>query len=285
MKILLAEPHGFCTGVRRAIEIAEKGLAETDGCLYCLNKLVHNESVVGDLASRGMVFVKDVSEVPEGETLLFSAHGVAPSVREAAAKRNLRVIDATCVFVARIHDAVRRFSADGYTVFLVGQKKHDEVVGVMGEGAGNVIVVETPEDAAAVSPADPEKVAVVTQTTLTADNVEAVVSVLAGRFPKLVRPDHSGICYATTERQNAVREVAAKSDVVLVLGSKGSANTNRLVDVAHSAGARAILVPDIETLKALVADGEFNGVETIGITSGASTPEDFVHAAVKILAR
>lgn len=292
-RILLAEPHGFCSGVRRAIRIAESALpppsagadaAPPRPALYCLHELVHNREVVSRLAAGGIAFVDRVADVPEGATLLFSAHGVSPAVRAEAAARRLTVIDATCGFVAKVHADVRRYVAEGCSVFLIGRRNHDEVLGVAGEAPDSVTVVETPADAeAAASPPDPERVAVVTQTTLTAEQVSAVLAVLKRRFPRLRRPSSSGICTATTRRQLAVREVARRVPLVLVLGSRNSANSNRLVDVARAVGADAELVPDPESLAALAAEGRLDSLSDIGLTAGASTPEETIDAAVAFL--
>ena len=285
-KIVIAEPHGFCAGVTRAIALAEKALAgRTDFSrpLYCLHELVHNRHVVERLSGRGIVFVKTLDEVPDGETVLFSAHGVSPAIREAAAAKGLGVIDATCVFVSKVHEAVRKYAAEGCSVLLIGNRGHDEVLGVSGEAPEAVTVVETPADAESVVVSNPEKVAVVTQTTLAAAQVATVMDVLRRRFPKLITPPRSGICYATTDRQEAVRRVAREAGFVLVLGSRNSANSNRLVDVARSEGAQSELVPDVEAVGDLASEGALDGVETIGLTAGASTPEDIVASTVEFL--
>jgi 4-hydroxy-3-methylbut-2-enyl diphosphate reductase len=279
--ITIAQPHGFCSGVRHAIAMAEEAVAASAGPVYCLHELVHNRLVVERLAASGMKFVSSLGEVPDGGTVLFSAHGVAPSVRDEAARRGLNVLDATCVFVKRVHDAVRREAADGRTVLLIGSRNHDEVLGVAGEAPGSVIVVETADDARTVSVPDPGKVSLVTQTTLAAHQVEPIVDILLSRFPSMRVPDKSGICGATTVRQNAVRALAATTPLVIVLGSRGSANSNRLVDVARAAGARAELVEDIPALRALIARGGLP--DSIGLTAGASTPEDVVDEAFALL--
>ncbi len=282
LETVLAEPHGFCSGVRRAISLAEEAAAASSP-VYCLHELVHNRLVVERLASAGMVFVDDLRDVPDGGTVLFSAHGVAPSVRREAEARGLRVIDATCGFVKLVHDAVRRHAVDGRHILLVGSRNHDEVVGVAGEAPGAVTVVETVADAEAVEVPDPEKVALLTQTTLAAYQVKPIVDVLRRRFPGIAVPDRSGICAATTVRQEAVRKVARDCPLVLVLGSPGSANSNRLVDVARAEGARAELIPDIPSLRAFIAEGGLGDADKVGVTAGASTPEDVVREAVIIL--
>ena len=282
-KVALAEPHGFCSGVRHAISLAEEAVEGSNVPVYCLNELVHNRLVVDRLAAAGMVFVKDVDEVPEGGTLLFSAHGVSPGVRAKAAKRSLRVIDATCVFVKMVHEAVRRNAAEGRSVLLVGSARHDEVVGVAGEAPSSVIIVESEADAETVEVPDPSMVALLMQTTLAEHQVRPIVDILRRRFPEMRIPDKSGICAATTVRQRAVREIAASSDVVVILGSRNSANSNRLVEVARDGGAKAILVEDIDSLRALVAGGGIPPDASVGLSAGASTPEYVVDEALSIL--
>ncbi len=282
-EVILAEPHGFCSGVRHAIDVAEKAVSVSSGPVYCLHELVHNRLVVDSLSSAGMVFIKDISEVPDGGTVLFSAHGVSPAVRKAAAARGLNVIDATCIFVKRVHDAVRSLTAQGYHILLVGSRTHDEVVGVFGEAPESVIVVETAAEAETVEVPDTEKVALLTQTTLAAYQVEPILAVLKRRFPTLVVPDKSGICVATTVRQEAVRKLARKCPLILVLGSPSSANSNRLVDVARTEGAQAELIPDIPSLRAFIASGGLGDATPVGVTAGASTPEYVVRDAITIV--
>lgn len=282
-EIILAEPHGFCSGVRHALQIAEKAVVEASGSgpVFCLHELVHNRLVVDRLAAAGMIFVASLDEVPDGGTVLFSAHGVSPAVRDEAVRRGLRVIDATCVFVQKVHEAVRREASEGRTVLLVGSKRHDEVLGVSGEAPDAVIVIEDVKDAETVTVPDPAKVSLLTQTTLAAYQVEPIVAILRKRFPALRIPDKSGICAATTVRQEAVKAVAAKVPLVIVLGSRSSANSGRLVDVARAAGAKAELVPDIPSLREFIAA---NGLpDVIGLTAGASTPEDVVRDAITVL--
>ncbi len=282
-EIYLAEPHGFCSGVRHALDIARKAVLSSAKPVYCLHELVHNRLVVDSLAAAGMIFVQDLAEVPDGGTVLFSAHGVAPAVRQAAEARGLKVIDATCGFVKLVHEAVRRHAAEGRHVLLVGNRKHDEVVGVAGEAPESVTVVETAADAESVVVPDSEKVALATQTTLAAYQVKPIVDILSRRFPALRIPDKSGICVATTVRQEAVRKVAQTCALVLVLGSPNSANSNRLVDVARAAGARAELIADIPSLRAFIAAGGLGDASAIGVSAGASTPEYVVEEALAIL--
>lgn len=273
LRILLAEPHGFCTGVKRAIAMAEEAVKSANGPIYCLNELVHNRLVVEKLASSGMIFVKKLSDVPNNSTVLFSAHGVSPAIRAEAISRGLNVIDATCVFVKKVHDAVSEYAAEGCTVLLIGSKNHDEVLGAAGEAPDVVTVIETAADAETVSVPNPMKVAVLTQTTLASYQVDPIIEILRRRFPNLRIPDKSGICFATTVRQEAVRKTAKESDLVIVLGSLNSANSGRLVDVASSEGTKAVLIPDVPSLRTFVANGGLNGISTIGLTAGASTPE------------
>lgn len=284
MRIVVAEPHGFCTGVKRAIAMAESALSDGAGArLWCLHELVHNKLVVDSLASAGMVFVDDLAEVPDGETVLFSAHGVSPSVRNEAKARGLKTIDATCVFVNKVHENVRRFASEGCSVLLIGRRKHDEVVGAAGEAPDSVVVVETAEDAEKVVVPDPEKVAVLTQTTLAAYQVKPVLDAIRRRFPKARIPDRSGICFATTERQDAVGRISREADFVIVLGSASSANSNRLVDVAREAGANAVLLQDLDAVRQFVDEGGLRGVSCVGVTAGASTPEYVVDEVVGFL--
>ncbi len=282
-EVILAEPHGFCSGVRHAIDVAEKAVAAANGPVYCLHELVHNRLVVDSLTEAGMKFVRDISEVPDGGKVLFSAHGVSPEVQNEAMSRGLQVIDATCVFVKRVHDAVRNLTAQGFHVLLIGSRNHDEIVGVSGEAPKSVTVVETAAEAEAVEVPDTNRVSVLTQTTLAAYQVEPILAILKRRFPSLVVPDKSGICAATTVRQEAVRRLARECPLVLVLGSPGSANSNRLVDVARAEGACAELIPDIPSLRDFIASGGLGDATPVGVTAGASTPEYVVRDAVALL--
>jgi 4-hydroxy-3-methylbut-2-enyl diphosphate reductase len=271
-RVIVVHPHGFCAGVARALAAAEAALARFPRPIYGLHELVHNEHVVADLEARGVRFVQRVEEAPPGATLLFSAHGVAPAVRAAAAGRDLRVVDATCPYVAKVHDEVRRFAAGGGTVFCIGHHGHAEVEGVAGEAPGQVIVVATPEEAQQAQPADPARVAVVTQTTLSPERADQVRAALRERFPKLREPVRADICHATRDRQEAARALAQAADLVLVLGSETSSNSRRLVETVERAGGRARLVGSRPALAGVpLAD-----VRTLGVTSGASTPESFL---------
>jgi 4-hydroxy-3-methylbut-2-enyl diphosphate reductase len=275
--VVLASPRSFCAGVDRAIQIVERALQRYGSPLYVRRQIVHNGSVVRDLEMRGAVFVDEVEDVPEGSTVILAAHGVAPSVRRGASVRGLRVIDATCPLVAKVHAEVRRFAGEGNTVFLIGHSEHEEVVGSRGEAPESVVVVSDAAEAETVQPANPDKVAYVMQTTLAADEAESTAAVLRDRFPAVVAPAREDICYATTNRQSAVREIAAQCDLVLVVGSSNSSNSLRLVEVAERCGTAAHLVDDI---------GEVDlrwlaGVGRLGVTAGASAPPHLVDELVR----
>jgi 4-hydroxy-3-methylbut-2-en-1-yl diphosphate reductase len=277
--VLLATPRSFCAGVERAVQAVERELDRSDRPVYVRRQIVHNAHVVADLEARGAVFVQEVEEVPEGETLVLAAHGVAPPVRSAAARRGLAVVDATCPLVTKVHSEVRRYDRRGDTVFLIGHADHEEVEGTRGEAPGAVVVVEDAEHAERVQPADPTRVAYVMQTTLAVDEAEAVAAVLRRRFPSLAAPRSDDICYATTNRQRAVREVAAASDLLLVLGSANSSNSVRLAEVAQRQGVPAHLVDDAGQvdLRWLA------GVRRVGVTAGASAPPHLVDELVDAL--
>jgi 4-hydroxy-3-methylbut-2-enyl diphosphate reductase len=283
--ILLAAPRGFCAGVERAIRTVELALearpAGDDSPVYVRHEIVHNKVVVDDLRARGAVFVEDTREIPQGATAVFSAHGVSPEVRQEAVDRGLVTFDATCPLVSRVHAAVLRYAARGYTILFVGHAGHPEVEGVMGEAPGRVKLVETLQDAASVAVEDPEKVAYATQTTLSVDDVAGIVQRLRERFPQMVGPEAGDVCYATTNRQEAVRALVEQhgADVVLVLGSPNSSNSNRLREVAEVAGARAYLLGTAGQLDA----GWLEGAKRVGVTAGASTPEHLVQGLVERL--
>jgi 4-hydroxy-3-methylbut-2-enyl diphosphate reductase len=278
--LLLAGPRSFCAGVDRAIDVVELALEQRGAPIYVRKQIVHNEHVVVDLERRGAVFVEELDAVPDGATVVFSAHGVSPSVRSAAAERGLDVIDATCPLVSKVHAEARRFAAEGKTIFLIGHAGHEEVEGTKGEAPGSIQLVESFEDAALAEAADPERVAYLTQTTLAVDETDAIVDRLRERFPSLRGPASEDICYATSNRQNAVRAVAREADVVLVAGSQTSSNSKRLVEVARREGAAAYLVDD-ETDVDLAW---LAGAATVGITAGASAPERIVNRLVEALA-
>jgi 4-hydroxy-3-methylbut-2-en-1-yl diphosphate reductase len=278
-EVLLAAPRSFCAGVDRAIEIVERALQRYGAPVYVRRQIVHNAHVVADLRGRGAVFVEEVGEVPDGSVLVLAAHGVAPSVRAEADARGLAIIDATCPLVSKVHTEVRRYAARGDTVFLIGHREHEEVVGTVGEAPEHVVVVEDAEQAARVRPAEPDRVAYAMQTTLAVDEAEQVAAVLRERFPTLAGPRTDDICYATTNRQSAVREVARHCDLVLVVGSANSSNSVRLVEVAEREGAPAYLVDDASAvdLRWLA------GVTRVGITAGASAPPQLVEQLVHCL--
>jgi 4-hydroxy-3-methylbut-2-enyl diphosphate reductase len=280
-EVLLAAPRGFCAGVERAIRTVELALEAQKGPVYVRHEIVHNRSVVEDLEARGAVFVEDTSAIPTGATAVFSAHGVSPQVRQEAAERSLRMFDATCPLVSRVHAAVLRYAARGYTILFVGHAGHPEVEGVTGEAPGQVMLVQTVEDAERVQPPDPRKVAYATQTTLSLDDVSAIVDTLRRRFPEMVGPDAGDVCYATQNRQEAVRALVAQhgAQVVLVLGSPNSSNSNRLREVAGQAGARAYLLGSATELD----PAWLAGAERVGVTAGASTPEHVVQGVLERL--
>jgi 4-hydroxy-3-methylbut-2-enyl diphosphate reductase len=275
-RVLLASPRSFCAGVERAIEIVELALEQRGAPVYVRKQIVHNEHVVADLESRGAVFVDELEEIPEGATTVFSAHGVSPAVRQTARNRGLAVIDATCPLVSKVHAEARRFAAKGNTIFLIGHGGHEEIEGTSGEAPDSIVLVENVRQAERVEVDDPEHVTYLTQTTLAVDETDEIVDVLRSRFPALRGPASDDICYATTNRQQAVREIARRSDVVLVVGSQTSSNSLRLVEVSEREGTPAHLVDDEEDVELeAIADAE-----TIGISAGASAPESLVHRLV-----
>jgi 4-hydroxy-3-methylbut-2-enyl diphosphate reductase len=279
-RIVIAEPHGFCAGVRRAIDAIERALVRFPRPVYCLNEIVHNRQVVEGLAARGVVFVRDIGAVPRGACVVFSAHGVPPAVRRAAQARGLQVLDATCPFVQKLHTEVREYASRGYDVLLVGYRAHDEVVGIRGEAPDRVRVVENREEAETVRVRDPRKLVVLTQTTLSVDEAAGVIAALRTHFPHLETPQRDGICRATVHRQEAVKRLVEAAGRILVLGSRNSSNTRRLAEVAQAQGAEAFLVDDMDALEAVPLDD----TDTIGLTAGASTPEEFMDDVVAALA-
>ncbi len=278
-QVLLAEPRAFCAGVERAIEVVERALDLYGAPVYVRKQIVHNSHVVADLAQRGAVFVEELDEVPAGATVVFSAHGVAPAVWEQADDRSLSVIDATCPLVEKVHAEARRFTARGDTVLLIGHAGHEEVDGTLGEAPGKIKLVESPADVTNVEVDDPERVTYLMQTTLAVDEAEEVVDALRDRFPSVIGPGSADICYATSNRQNAIRRVAIEADVVLVVGSENSANSRRLVDVTEREGVPAYLVGDVGDvdMRWLV------GADTIGISAGASAPPTLVDELTRAL--
>jgi 4-hydroxy-3-methylbut-2-enyl diphosphate reductase len=280
-EVWVAAPHGFCAGVARAIEIVEIALERWGPPLYVYHEIVHNSQVVEGFRKRGVTFVEGVSEVPRGATLVFSAHGVAPAVVAEAEERGLRVIDATCPLVSKVHAEVHRFARRGLTTLLIGHEGHDEVVGTMGVAPGRVVLLETPEEARSLELDPAQGVACVTQTTLSVSDAESVLSVLRERFPSLREPASSDICYATENRQQAVLQMAERVDVILVLGSENSSNTLRLVEVAREHGNQAYRLDDAAELR----PEWLQGAATVGVTAGASTPESAVAGLLALFRR
>jgi len=278
-RVLLAGPRSFCAGVERAIEIVEKILDQRGAPVYVRKQIVHNTHVVADLERRGAVFVDELSEVPDGACVVFSAHGVSPAVRAEAARRGLDAIDATCPLVAKVHAEARRFAADGYLVALIGHAGHEEVEGTLGEAPESMALLETAEDVASLRPADPGKVAYLMQTTLAVDEAAGVSAALRDRFPTARAPGSDDICYATTNRQQAIRAVAADSDLVLVAGSANSSNSVRLVETAERAGTPAHLIDGPSDIQL----GWLERVSTIGLTAGASAPPAVVDDIITAL--
>ena len=271
-RVLLAAPRGYCAGVDRAVETVEKALELHGPPVYVRKEIVHNKHVVEVLAERGAIFVEEESEVPEGELVVFSAHGVSPSVHANSAARNLRTIDATCPLVTKVHVEARRFAERGYTIVLIGHAGHEEVEGTTGEAPDSIVLVETVDDVDRLELDDPEHVAFITQTTLSVDETAEIIARLRERFPAIVSPKSDDICYATTNRQIAVKRLASECELVLVIGSTNSSNSNRLVEVAREHGADSHLIDNASQVR----EEWLAGVGTVGITSGASAPEELV---------
>jgi 4-hydroxy-3-methylbut-2-en-1-yl diphosphate reductase len=280
-RVLLAAPRGYCAGVDRAVITVEKALETYGPPVYVRKQIVHNKHVVETLQDRGAIFVEETDEVPEGATVVFSAHGVAPVVHQEASRRQLRTIDATCPLVTKVHGEARRFAADDFDILLIGHEGHEEVVGTTGEAPDHVHLVDGPDDVANVSVRDPEKVAWLSQTTLSVDETLETVRRLRERFPALLDPPSDDICYATQNRQVAVKEIARDSELVIVVGSTNSSNSVRLVEVALEYGARDSRLVD---KAAELEDGWLAGVTTVGVTSGASVPEILVRGVLEWLA-
>ena len=280
MKIILANPRGFCAGVNMAIESLERALDLFGAPLYVYHEIVHNKYVVERFQRRGVVFVEDLEEVPIGAPLLYSAHGVSPQVRDQARRRNLKAIDATCPLVTKVHLEAVKYAQEGYTIILIGHEGHDEVIGTMGEAPDRMILVETAEDVERLT-INPEKVAYLTQTTLSVDDANVVIDALRKKFPQIANPPKDDICYATQNRQEAVRELARRADLVLVLGSQNSSNSRRLQEIASSLGPHAHLIDGVSEID----PSWLEGVETVLITAGASAPEDVVQECLEYLQR
>ncbi len=279
-KIVLAEPRGFCAGVERAVEVVRNALRAHGRPLYVCHQIVHNRFVLEALEAEGAIFVDNLDQVPQGQRVIFSAHGVAPLEWQRASDRDLRVIDATCPLVTKVHSEVERYARDGLTVVLVGHAGHEEVNGTLGVAPGQVLLVGNVAEATALEVPDPSRVAAVTQTTLSVDDTSEIMAALKRRFPLMVTPKTDDICYATQNRQNAVKELVEVSDAILVVGSKQSSNANRLVEVARMRGSRAYLVDSVQEI-----DPEMlAGVRTLGLTASASSPEWLVEEIIACFA-
>jgi len=281
VKIILANPRGFCAGVNMAIESLDRALELYGTPLYVYHEIVHNRPVVERFRKRGVIFVDDISEIPEGGTVLYSAHGVAPAIREAALLRRLRAIDATCPLVTKVHLEAVRFAREGYTIILIGHEGHDEVAGTTGEAPESIRLVEDVADVDRLDFPAGARLAYLTQTTLSVDDAEVIISALRRRYPQIVGPSRDDICYATQNRQEAVKELLPQADLVLVLGSQNSSNSMRLAELADSCGKPAHLIDGV----AEIDEDWFRGVETVLITAGASAPEEVVEECVAFIKR
>ncbi|MEU4443418.1 4-hydroxy-3-methylbut-2-enyl diphosphate reductase [Actinosynnema sp. NPDC050801] len=277
--VLLASPRSFCAGVERAIEIVDRLLDQRGGPVHVRKQIVHNTHVVAELEARGAVFVDELDAVPDGAVVVFSAHGVSPAVREEAARRGLEVVDASCPLVTKVHAEAKRYAARGDTVVLIGHAGHEEVEGTLGEAPEQMVLVETIADVAALEVPDPTRVSYLTQTTLAVDETAEVLAALREKFPALRGPSAADICYATTNRQDAVREIAQEADLVLVVGSENSSNSVRLVETARRTGTRAHLVDDASDIRAEWLDG----ARVVGVSAGASAPPRLVDEVVEAL--
>jgi 4-hydroxy-3-methylbut-2-enyl diphosphate reductase len=275
--ILLASPRGYCAGVDRAVQTVERALELYGAPVYVRKEIVHNKHVVEELRARGAIFVETETEVPEGATVVFSAHGVAPSVHTGAAERELRTIDATCPLVTKVHVEAKKFAAQGYTIVLIGHAGHEEVEGTMGEAPDQIVLVQDEDEVDRLEIADPTRIAYISQTTLSVDETRTIILRLRERFPQIIGPRTDDICYATTNRQTAVKQLARESDLVLVVGSRNSSNSNRLVEVAREYGAESFLIDN----EGEVVEEWLDGVRVLGITSGASAPEGLVKELVE----
>ncbi|HET9719796.1 MAG TPA: 4-hydroxy-3-methylbut-2-enyl diphosphate reductase [Solirubrobacteraceae bacterium] len=275
-RILLAAPRGYCAGVDRAVQTVERALEVYGPPVYVRKEIVHNKHVVEELRDRGAIFVDSEEQIPSGSTAVFSAHGVAPSVHANAQARQLVTIDATCPLVTKVHVEARKFAAQGYTIVLIGHAGHEEVEGTMGEAPGNIVLVQSEDEVDELDVPDEERIAYISQTTLSVDETQSIIERLRARFPRIVGPRTDDICYATTNRQAAVKQLASHCDLVLVIGSRNSSNSNRLVEVARECGADSYLI-DNETE---VREEWLEGKSVLGITSGASAPEGLVQRLV-----
>ena len=276
LKIILAQPRGFCAGVERAIEIVERALKIYGPPVYVRHEIVHNKRVVNNLSSKGAVFVKELDQIPEGAVTVFSAHGVSQKVEDTASTRNLPVLDATCPLVAKVHKEGQRYSKDGFEVVLIGHEGHPEVEGTMGRISGSVYLVSNTDDVKKLKVQNPDKLSYVSQTTLSVDDTRDVINALQERFPNIIGPDVKDICYATQNRQSAVRDLVKNVDLVLVVGARNSSNSNRLKDIGSESGVNTYL---IETADDMSMEW-FENVKSVGITSGASTPDELVKEVI-----
>ena len=274
--LLLAAPRGYCAGVDRAVQTVEHALDVYGAPVYVRKEIVHNKHVVEELRERGAVFVDQETEVPEGSTVVFSAHGVSPAVHANAAARNLFAIDATCPLVTKVHREALKFAAEGYTIILIGHAGHEEVEGTMGEAPDHIVLIETEDDVERLEVDDPDRLAYLTQTTLSVDETRAIINKLRAKFPNIIGPRTDDICYATTNRQAAVKQMAERCDLVLVIGSQNSSNSKRLVEVAQDYGAESHLIDNAGQVRAEWLEGK----RVVGITSGASAPEALVQDLV-----
>ena len=281
LRVVLAQPRGFCAGVERAIEIVERALKKFGPPIYVRHEIVHNRHVVDDLRKRGAIFVDELDQIPPGAMTVFSAHGVAKRVEQLAAERDLPVIDATCPLVAKVHNEGRRYAAAGREIVLVGHAGHAEVEGTIGQISGTVYLVQTVDDVQVLEPRTPDKLAYITQTTLSVDDTRHIIAALKARFPAIVGPDVRDICYATQNRQQAVRDLAHAVDVILVVGSRNSSNSNRLREIGEELGKPAFLIDDASALR----PEWFAGIRSVGLTAGASAPEMLVQGVIDGLRR
>lgn len=279
LQVILAKPRGFCAGVVRAVDIVERALQKFDEPVYVRHEIVHNKTVVESLKKKGAIFVEEIDEIPDGAVTIFSAHGVSRKVENGAALRDLNVIDATCPLVSKVHKEAQRYSKDTYEIVLIGHRGHPEVEGTMGQVPGKVHLVSSLEDVSDLQPNDPEKLAYVTQTTLSVDDTRHIIEALQGRFPSIVGPDVKDICYATQNRQSAVRMMVDQADVILVVGANYSSNSARLREIGEEAGVSSYLIPDPDALDPAWLDG----AKTVGVTAGASAPEELVLGLVERL--
>ena len=281
LQVLLAKPRGFCAGVVRAVDIVDRALLKFDEPVYVRHEIVHNKTVVENLKAKGAIFVEELDEIPDSAVTIFSAHGVSRKVEEDAEQRGLGVIDATCPLVNKVHNEAQRYSRNGYEIVLIGHRGHPEVVGTTGQIPGKVHLVSTLEDVSLLKPKDPEKLAYVTQTTLSVDDTRHIIDALRERFPEIVGPDVKDICYATQNRQSAVRMMVDQADVILVVGAHYSSNSNRLREIGEEAGVSSHLIPDADALEPDWLDG----ARFVGVTAGASAPEELVLGLVERLSQ